>query len=202
MFSRYGVICQRDGELCLIFRVGDMRKSHIICANVRAHLMKRKTTAEGEILPYYHYELKVGVDSDLSQIFFIWPMLVVHKIDKDSPLYGVSAADLAEEKFEIILILEGVIESTGATTQARTSYLPSEILWGQRFEPLLTYRKELAQYAVDYTLFHHTYEYDTPVCSAKELDELKAYEDEMKRKGIKLIQAPFLVGPKEQTGNK
>ncbi len=66
---------------------------------------------------------------------------------------------------------------------SRTSYLPSEILWGHRFEPLITFRKELSQYAIDYTLFHHTYEYDTPVCSAKELDELKTYEDEMKRQG-------------------
>lgn len=26
LFSKHGVICQRDGELCLMFRVGDMRK--------------------------------------------------------------------------------------------------------------------------------------------------------------------------------
>jgi len=52
----------------------------------------------------------------------------------------------------------------------------------------------LSQYAIDYTLFHHTYEYDTPVCSAKELDELKTYEDEMKRQGIKML-APFHVTP-------
>lgn len=80
---------------------------------------------EGEVLPFYQHELKVGVDSDQQAIFFIWPMVVVHQIDKDSPLYTISAADLAREKFEIVVILEGVIESTGATTQARTSYLPS-----------------------------------------------------------------------------
>jgi hypothetical protein len=54
-------------------------------------------------------------------------MVVVHKIDRDSPLYTISSADLAREKFEIVVILEGVIESTGSTTQARTSYLPSGI---------------------------------------------------------------------------
>lgn len=26
MFSKYAVICQRDGSLCLMLRVGDMRK--------------------------------------------------------------------------------------------------------------------------------------------------------------------------------
>ncbi len=52
-------------------------------------------------------------------------MVVVHKIDQDSPLFNISAEELIKEKFEIVVILEGVIESTGATTQARSSYLPS-----------------------------------------------------------------------------
>lgn len=33
----------------------------------------------------------------------------------------------------MIYIFAGVIESTGMTTQARSSYLPNEILWGHRF---------------------------------------------------------------------
>ena len=42
LFSRNAVICQRDGVLCLMFRVGDMRKSHIIEAHVRAQLIRRR----------------------------------------------------------------------------------------------------------------------------------------------------------------
>jgi len=34
MFSKSALICDRDGELCLLFRVGDMRKSHIVEAQV------------------------------------------------------------------------------------------------------------------------------------------------------------------------
>lgn len=68
----------------------------------------------------------------------------------------------------------GVIESTGMTTQARSSYLPSEILWGHRFEHIITFRKETGEYEVNYTLFNNTYEVDTPLCSAAELDQLRA----------------------------
>jgi potassium inwardly-rectifying channel subfamily J len=46
LFSRNAVICQRDGHLCLMFRVGDMRKSHIVEAHVRAQLIKRKVRYE------------------------------------------------------------------------------------------------------------------------------------------------------------
>ena len=36
------------------------------------------------------------------------------------------------EQFEIIVLLEGTVESTGQSSQARSSYLNTEILWGHR----------------------------------------------------------------------
>ena len=65
-------------------------------------------------------------------------MLVqVHRIDPDSPLYYDSAQDLLHSKYEILVFLEGTIESTGQVVQARSSYLPAEVLWGHRFEPVV-----------------------------------------------------------------
>uniref|UniRef100_A0ACB8FNL1 Inward rectifier potassium channel 4 n=2 Tax=Sphaerodactylus townsendi TaxID=933632 RepID=A0ACB8FNL1_9SAUR len=58
------------------------------------------------------------------------------------------------------------------TTQARSSYLSSEILWGHRFEPVVFEEKK--HYKVDYSRFHKTYEVaGTPFCSARELQESK-----------------------------
>lgn len=131
-------------------------------------------TREGELLPFFQTELKVGGDGEEDKIFFIWPTTIVHKINELSPLYHLSASDMLRERFEIIVMLEGVIESTGMTTQARSSYLPSEILWGHRFEHIITFRKETGEYEVNYTLFNNTYEVDTPLCSAAELDHVRA----------------------------
>ncbi|XP_027841644.2 G protein-activated inward rectifier potassium channel 3-like isoform X1 [Aphis gossypii] len=172
LFSRNAVICQRDGILCLMFRVGDMRKSHIIEAHVRAQLIKKKMTIEGELLPFHQQELKVGGDGEEDRIFFIWPTTIVHKITSQSPLYMLSAADFLQEKFEIVVVLEGVIESTGMTTQARSSYLPNEILWGHRFDTLVSFKKETGEHEVDYSLFNNTYVVDTPLCSAHDLKKL------------------------------
>ncbi|KAE8738061.1 hypothetical protein FOCC_FOCC016469 [Frankliniella occidentalis] len=174
LFSRHAVVAQRDGQPCLMFRVGDMRKSHIIEAHVRAQLIRRKTTREGEVLPYHQQELQVGGDGEEDKIFFIWPTTIVHKITHESPLYAMSAADMLRERFEIVVILEGVIESTGMTTQARSSYLPNEILWGHRFEPMVSFKKEQGEYEVDYSLFNKTREVDTPLCSAQALDSMFA----------------------------
>lgn len=48
VFSRNAVISLRDDKLCLMFRVGDLRSSHIVGANMRAKLIKSKQTQEGE----------------------------------------------------------------------------------------------------------------------------------------------------------
>ncbi|KAJ8892253.1 hypothetical protein PR048_004833 [Dryococelus australis] len=180
LFSRIAVICQRDGDLCLMFRVGDMRKSHIIGATVRAQMIRTRTTKEGEVLPQAQEELKVGTDGGDENLFFIWPTTVVHRIDKDSPLYTVSANHIIgkEARFEIVVILEGTIESTGQTTQARSSYLPNEILWGHRFEPVVEYNKERQGYEVNYSKFNDTQLVDTPLCSARDLEEFYRVQED------------------------
>ena len=59
------------------------------------------------------------------------------------------------------------------TTQARSSYLCNEILWGHRFEKLITFQKEDGTYKIDYSRFNMTVPIDTPTCSAKDLAELR-----------------------------
>ncbi|XP_071051776.1 G protein-activated inward rectifier potassium channel 3-like isoform X2 [Onthophagus taurus] len=169
LFSRNAVICQRDGYLCLMFRVGDMRKSHIIGASIRAQLIRPKTTKEGENLQQYQTELSVSADGCDGDLFFIWPMTIVHKIDEDSPLYTLSPRNFLNEQFEIVVILEGTIESTGQTTQARSSYIANEVLWGHRFEPVVSYSKDRRGYEVNYSKFDNVIEVDTPLCSGYEL---------------------------------
>lgn len=59
------------------------------------------------------------------------------------------------------------------TTQARSSFLPSEILWGHRFDHMVKFKKETGEYEVDYNAFNSTYEVDTPLCSSRQLDEIR-----------------------------
>ncbi|XP_075557803.1 ATP-sensitive inward rectifier potassium channel 12-like [Dermacentor variabilis] len=171
LFSRNAVVCLRDGKLCLLFRVGDMRKSHIIGTSISAQIIRRKVTAEGEVIPYYHTQLDVRFDAGTDSILFIWPATIVHEINETSPFYNMSAEDVLREKFEIVVILEGTIESTGQSIQARSSYLPSELLWGHRFEQLVRFQKDSSEYLVDYSKFNNTYEVETPLCSARDFYE-------------------------------
>ena len=174
MFSKSACICKQDGDLCLLLRVGDMRKSQIVEAHIRAVLIKKKITKEGDVLPLYQFDVDLGFDEGRDRLFLVWPVIIVHKIDENSPFWELTPEDLHREQFELIVVLEGIVESTGMTTQARSSYLPGEVLWGHRFERLVTFQKENGQYQIDFSRFHNTIPVDTPNCSAKELAEMTA----------------------------
>ena len=59
LFSRNAVVCNRDGVLTLLFRVANLRPSHLVEAHVRATVISRKVTEEGEVIPYCQTEIKV-----------------------------------------------------------------------------------------------------------------------------------------------
>lgn len=169
IFSRHAVIAVRNGKLCFMFRVGDLRKSMIISASVRIQVVKKTTTPEGEVVPIHQQDIPVDNPIESNNIFLVAPLIICHVIDKRSPLYDISATDLANQDLEVIVILEGVVETTGITTQARTSYIAEEIQWGHRFVSIVT--EEEGVYSVDYSKFGNTMRVAAPRCSARELDE-------------------------------
>ena len=71
---------------------------------------------------YYVIFAHLKVDPDTASescMFFVWPLDLVHVIDEDSPFYDISAADLARERFELLVIMEGTIETSSMNFQAR-----------------------------------------------------------------------------------
>ncbi|XP_076866452.1 ATP-sensitive inward rectifier potassium channel 12 [Brachyhypopomus gauderio] len=174
LFSENAVVALRDGKLCLMFRVGNMRRSHIVEAHVRAQLIRPHITTEGELIPLEQKDLNVGYNDGLDRLFLVSPLIIVHEIDQDSPLWTLSRAEMEADDFEIVVILEGMVEATAMTMQARSSYVAQEILWGHRFEPVVCEYRNC--YQVDYTMFHKTYKVPmTPTCSAKDLSQLQSW---------------------------
>ncbi|CAB4065472.1 KCNJN [Lepeophtheirus salmonis] len=117
LYSKNAVITMRNDELYLLFRVGNMRKSHLIEAHLRAQLVyDRSFTDEGENMHYKHEELSICTQADWNsedRTLIIWPIIIAHKIDEESPFFSMSPKDILSSRFEIIVSLEGVVEPTG-----------------------------------------------------------------------------------------
>uniref|UniRef100_A0A8C4RVD8 ATP-sensitive inward rectifier potassium channel 11 n=1 Tax=Erpetoichthys calabaricus TaxID=27687 RepID=A0A8C4RVD8_ERPCA len=169
IFSKHAVIALRNKRLCFMVRVGDLRKSMIISATIRMQVVRKTSTLEGEMVPLDQIDIQMENPVGSNGIFLVSPLIICHVIDKSSPLYELTAAELHHEELEVVVILEGVVETTGITTQARTSYIAEEILWGQRFVHIVS--EEEGRYSVDYSKFGKTVKVQTPLCSAKQLDE-------------------------------
>jgi hypothetical protein len=190
LFSKHSVVAPRDGKLCLMFRVGDIRDSRILDAEIRVQLFRTRCTAEGQDIPFYQQDLKCGIDwsdkgSGNNSLFLILPLTIVHVIDEDSPFYEMGPEDFnTSADFEVVAILSGTIESTSMLVEARTSYLGDEIFWGRDFAQVLhekCWDPHQGKYLVDFSQFHATIPVQLPQVPAKEFYKKNQEDDEVHR---------------------
>ncbi|XP_049536733.1 inward rectifier potassium channel 4-like [Anopheles darlingi] len=170
-FSKRAVICMRDGRLCFVFRICDRKWQHAIETKVTAVLLQPYRTKEGETIEKQETYLQLENEG---RLVLLWPVTVCHVIDRNSPLYDVSAKDLMSQKLEIVITITGGTMTTGQINQARTSYVPSEICWGHRFRDIVEYDSRKDCYVAVNERMHELEEIETPLCSARHLDLLRA----------------------------
>ena len=58
---------------------------------------------------------------------------LVHPITEESPLWGLTEADLRAAEFEFLVLVSGMDETFSQQVNARSSYKPAEIVWGHKF---------------------------------------------------------------------
>ncbi|XP_048369111.1 ATP-sensitive inward rectifier potassium channel 1 isoform X2 [Sphaerodactylus townsendi] len=163
-FSKNAVISKRGGKLCLLIRVANLRKSLLIGSHIYGKLLKTTVTPEGETIILDQVSVDFVVDAGNENLFFISPLTIYHVIDKNSPFFHMAADTILQQEFELLVFLDGTVESTSATCQVRTSYLAEEVLWGYRFAPIVSKTKE-GKYRVDFHNFSKTVEVETPHCA-------------------------------------
>ncbi|XP_012944008.2 ATP-sensitive inward rectifier potassium channel 12 [Aplysia californica] len=195
VFSRNACLCKEDNQMSLQVRVGDMRNTHLIETHVYGVLVKRYVSQEKHVYPLFQHELEFEAHGMGDRVFLIWPMVLRHKITPDSVLYTLTPEDLLYDKFELIIFLEGTIESTGEMVQARTSYTSKEILWGHRFARVEEYDEKNDKWCMDFVKFNNVVPSKTPRCSAKQFDESPKTDEgaEKEREKASLLQGASKV---------
>lgn len=76
-------------------------------------VVQSRQTPEGEFLPLDQCELDVGFGTGADQLFLVSPLTICHEINPKSPFFDLSKRSLMNEQFEIVVILEGIVETTG-----------------------------------------------------------------------------------------
>ncbi len=153
VFSNVAVVAPFDGLPTLMFRAANQRGEAIIDASVVVSLARQHTTIEGVTMRRFQ-ELKLLRSSNA---LFALSWTVMHTIDQDSPLYGLTRQEMIDQDMEIVVMLNGLDEILADRIYARHAYWADEILWNRRFVDVISVTPSGTR-LVDLTLFHDTVE--------------------------------------------
>ncbi|KAJ8396418.1 hypothetical protein AAFF_G00017240 [Aldrovandia affinis] len=175
-FSHAAVICRSGGKLCLVVRVANMRKSLLIQCQLTGKLLFPHETQEGEKTLINQTGVDFQLHSSSECPFLILPLAFYHVIDEASPLWGLTAENLQTRDFELVVTLNATMESTAATCQSRTSYVPEEIMWGYEFKPVL-FSSPNGKFVADFNYFDDIRPCSDPALFDNNTEKLRLEEE-------------------------
>jgi inward rectifier potassium channel len=134
-FSKHAVVAPHRGGWAFMFRVVNLRRSQLIEVEAKVLLSRRVATEDGRSARRF---LPLQLERD-GVLFFPTAWTIAHPIDRDSPLHGLTLADLEASEAEFIVLLKGVDEASGAGVNTRTSYVPRDVAWAKSLVPLASH---------------------------------------------------------------
>lgn len=131
----------KPGKKGFVFRLTALMQDSILCdSGITLLYYSTKTKKNGWedfAIHELDYEMNRQVgrnrDAGMSTPALGLPWTVVHIIDKNSPLYGKTLQDMANENGEVIVLLDAITELTSESFQARWSWTHSDIRESERF---------------------------------------------------------------------
>ena len=138
-FSSKAAITLKNGKYLLNIKVAPIDASNgiLLEASAIGVLVIRRTIVftgrDGEEKEEEDIDLKVldfTIDHGHQKTNFhvMWPTIICHEIDGNSPLHDFNAGIQGSDNFELIVILRGSTIYDGSLVVQRTSYVPSEFV--------------------------------------------------------------------------
>jgi inward rectifier potassium channel len=155
MFSNVAVITPYNGVPTLVLRAANQRRNQILEAQVNLYLTRDETTLEGHrIRRIYDLKLLRNVNPT-----FVLSWSVMHPIDSESPMYGMSREQWETIRPMIVVNLSGLDETVADTIYARRTYGAEAVLWDHRFHDVIETLPS-GDRLIDYRHFHTTIHQD------------------------------------------
>ncbi len=131
LFSNKAVIAPYQGATAFMFRLANLRSNQLIDTNATLNfsMMVKKDGVEKRIFDRLKLE-RDKID------FFPTSWTIVHPINENSPIYGMTEDEVNESDAEFILLLSAFDDTFSQTVHARRSYKHYEIEWGAKFPPM------------------------------------------------------------------
>jgi inward rectifier potassium channel len=150
-FSKVAVIAPFDGVPNLMIRVANLRHQAMVEPEFRMLLFRNTVTAEGEEVRRFR-SLKLEFDR---LIAFPAVLTVRHRIDEESPLFGMVQNDFQQQDIRVMASIVGIDTVIVAPVQSFADYNHDQIEWHRRFVEIYDQNKE-GEWTVDYARIDET----------------------------------------------
>jgi inward rectifier potassium channel len=150
-FTRNIVIALFNGQPTLMLRVANLRHYSMAEAQFRIMFMRDEQMREGQTFRRF-YTLKLHFDRVIT---FPVALTLMHTIDEQSPLYGMTIESLQAADARLVASVVGIETVIQAAVQSQKDYSWRDIRFGERFVEIYTDTGE-GRLTVDYGRLHET----------------------------------------------
>ncbi len=144
LFSEVAVIASYRGIKGLMFRMVNGRSSQLIEVEAQV-LFARFVELDGKVTRQFDF-----LELERKRVsFFPLAWTVVHPIDENSPMFGLSEEDLKKTNAEILVLISATDETFSSIVYTRSSYNASEIKFDRKFVSIYNQVEEGEQLSVN-----------------------------------------------------
>jgi inward rectifier potassium channel len=150
-FTNTIAVTPMDGVPTMMFRLGNERGNQIVEALLHVVMIRTVHTQEGMLL-YKMFDLNLVRERSQA---FTRSWTAMHTITKESPLYGMTEAQLNSEEIEFVVSVIGTDDTSLQAVHAQRHYTHKDVVWGARHADILTEHAD-GTLTLDLTKFHDT----------------------------------------------
>lgn len=146
-YTHHAVVAPYQNINGFMFRVLNPQSNQLLEVEVTVSLSIKRQNSD--LRDYFLLEL------ERSKVVFM-PLMwtIVHPIDPKSPMYGMDEKKLLQLEAEFIVTMKAYDESFSQTVYSRSSYLASEVKWGEKFA--YVYQQEADAVSIDVSRMDET----------------------------------------------
>lgn len=131
LFSKHMLLAPFRGGRSLMFRLATFKNNYLTDVEATATLALHVPEDGSRVTRFYPLKLDIA---RISALALNWT--VVHPIDEESPLFGMEAEEIKEQRAELIVNIKAFDDHFSNTVQQRSSFTHDELICGARFLPM------------------------------------------------------------------
>jgi inward rectifier potassium channel len=149
VFSNQAVIAPYKNSTAFMFRITNARKTQLIAVEAKVNLSLYESGNAPTNRRFHQLTL------ERSQVdVFPLSWTIVHPIDEDSPLNGLTPEKLRQSDAEFVILLTAIDETSAQMVHTRSSYKCGELVWNAKFSNIYEPIAENEPITIDVSRLH------------------------------------------------